>query len=112
MKQNLALLKEKLSEVMNVNNWPEFLKAVMGAGYLTSSMILSMNAVYYTYAMYLIDKDRFLAPNNANKDLASLWFFHAVMTSMYSNSPKSVAESHLNAIARLSTFEDYRQLII
>lgn len=112
MKRNFDILKEKLPDVMNINNWHEFLKAIMNAGYLAESMILSMNAVYYTYAMYLIAKDRFGAPNSANKDLASLWFFHAVMTSLYASSPESVAESHLNALARLSSFEDYRKFIV
>ena len=112
MRQNFDALKAKLPAVMDVNNWHEFLKAVMTAGYLSDSMILSMNAVYYTYAMYLIARDKFNAPNNANKNLAALWFFYAEMTALYSNSPESVAESHLNAIARLSTLEDYRKFII
>ena len=112
MKENFDILKAKLPAVINVNNWHEFLKAIMSAGYLTDSMILSMNAVYYTYAMYLIAKDKFHAPNTVNRDLAALWFFHATMTSLYANSPESVAESHLNAIARLSSLDDYRQFII
>ena len=112
MRQNFDTLKAKLPAVMDVNNWHEFLKAIMNAGYLSEAMILSMNAVYYTYAMYLIARDKFNAPNNANKDLAALWFFYAEMTSLYSNSPESVAESHLNAIARLLTLEDYRDFIV
>ena len=110
--RNFSVLKAKLPDVMSVNNWHEFLKAIMNAGYLSDSMILSKNAIYYTYSIYLIAKDRFNAPNNDNKALSSLWFFHAALTSLYSNSPETVAENHLNAIARLSSLEDYRQFIL
>ena len=112
MKANFDILKAKLPDVMSVNNWHEFLKAIMNAGYLSDSMILSKNAIYYTYSMYLIAKDRFNTPNNDNKALSSLWFFHAALTSLYSNSPETVAENHLNAIARLYSLEDYRQFIL
>lgn len=109
---NFSVLKEKLPDVMNLNNWHEFLKSVMNAGYLSDSMILSKNAVYYTYAMYLTAKSRFDISGNENKNLASLWFFHAALTSLYSNSPESVAENHLNSISRISSSEEYRQFIL
>ena len=112
MRKNFGILKEKLPEVMNVSNWHEFLKAIIHAGYLSDSMILSMNAVYYTYAMYLIAKYRFNAPDIASQNLASLWFFHAAMTSLYATSPETVSESHLNVLARFSAFEEYRNFII
>ena len=112
MKANFDILKAKLPDVMSVNNWHEFLKAIMEAGYLTDSMILSKNAIYYTYSMYLIARDRFNAPNSGNKALASLWFFHAALTSLYSNSYETVAEGHLNAIAKCSTLEEYRRFIL
>lgn len=113
MKKNFDILREKLSDVMNLNNWHEFLKAIMNAGYLSDNMILSKNAIYYTYSMYLIARDRFKAPNAINQALASLWFFNATMTSLYvANSPESIAENHLNAIARLSSLDEYRQFII
>ncbi|MBQ7545109.1 MAG: DUF262 domain-containing protein [Synergistaceae bacterium] len=110
--RNFSILKAKLPDVMSVNNWHEFLKAIMNAGYLSDSMILSKNAIYYTYSMYLIARDRFNAPNSDNKALSSLWFFHAALTSLYSNSPETVAENHLNAISRLSSLEEYRQFIL
>ncbi|MBR0149975.1 MAG: DUF262 domain-containing protein [Synergistaceae bacterium] len=110
--KNFATLKEKLPDVINPGNWHEFLKAIMDAGYLADNMMLSKNAVYYTYAMYLIAKYRLNAPHHMNKNLASLWFFYASLTSLYSNSPETAAESHLNAIARINSPNEYRQFII
>ena len=110
--KNFEILKAKLPDVMNVTNWHEFLKAIMNAGYFYDNMILSKNAIYFTYAMYLIAKYRFKAHNNINKALASLWFFHSALTSLYSNSTETVAESHLTAIKDYSSLDEYKRFII
>ena len=110
--KNFDTLKKKLPDVINVNNWHEFLKTVINAGYLTSSMISSDNAVFYTYSMYLIAKDRFNADYKSNMALTSLWFFYASLTSLYTGSFESTAESHLNVIQNCSSLEDYRRFII
>ena len=73
--KNFDILKAKLPDVMNVTNWHEFLKAIMNAGYRSDNFILSKNAIYFTYAMYLTAKYKFNAPENDNKALTSLWFF-------------------------------------
>ena len=62
-------LKAKLPDVLDVHTWHEFLKAIMNAGYLSGDMILSGNAIYYTYALYLIAKHRFNASYNDNMHL-------------------------------------------
>ena len=112
MQKNFGILKEKLPDVMNLNNWHEFLKAIMNAGYLYDATILSKSAIYYTYSMYLIAKYRFNAPYSVNSNLASLWFFYAVLVSLYTGSGEAAAESHLNAVKNFSSLEEYRNFII
>lgn len=112
MRKNFDTLKSRLPEVMDINNWHEFLKAVINAGYLYDTAILSKNALYYTYSMYLIAKYRFNAPYHINSALTSLWFFCAECVSLYSGSTDAIAESHLNAIKNLSSLEDYRRFIV
>ena len=58
------ILKERLPDVLDVHSWHEFIKAIMNAGYLSGEMILSGNAIFYTYALYLIAKHRFHASYN------------------------------------------------
>ena len=111
MEKNFAILKEKLPDVMNVNNLHEFFNAIMKAGYLSDSMIPAKTAVFYTYAMYLIAKYRFNAPYDANRDLTELWFFHAVLMSRYWRN-ESTAEGLINAIKNFTTFKEYKQFII
>lgn len=110
--RNFAILKDKLPDVMNVSNWHEFLKAVMNAGYLSSSMISSGNAIFYTYSMYLIAKYRFNASYNDNGALTSLWFFYASLTALYTGSFESTVEAHLNAIKDFVSLDDYKKFII
>lgn len=111
-KQRFDTLKEKLQDVLDVHSWHEFLKAIMNAGYLSGDLILSNNAIFYSYAFYLIAKHRFKASYNENMHLTSFWFFYASLISLYTGSFESTVEGHLNSIKRLNTLEEYKQFIL
>ena len=110
--KRFEVLKEKLPDVLNTNNWHEFLKAIMNAGYLSGDMILSGNAIFYSYALYLIAKDRFKASYNENMHLTSLWFFYASLVSLYAGSFESTVENHLNSIKEMSTLDEYKNFVL
>ena len=110
--QRFDTLKEKLPDVLDVHSWHEFLKAIMNAGYLSVDLILSGNAIFYSYAFYLIAKHRFHASYNENMHLTSLWFFYASLVSLYTGSFESTVESHLNSIKDLSTLKEYKDFIL
>lgn len=110
--QRFDTLKDKLPDVLDVHSWHEFLKAIMNAGYLSGDLILSGNAIFYSYAFYLIAKHRFHASYNENMHLTSLWFFYASLVSLYSGSFESTVESHLNSIKDLSTLKEYKDFIL
>jgi len=110
--ERFETLKSKLPDVLNVHIWHEFIKAVMNAGYLSGDMILSGNAIFYSYAMYLIAKYRFELSYNENMHITSLWFYYAALISLYTGSFESVVEQHLNVIKGLKTKEEYKEFII
>ena len=110
--KRFTTLMEKLPNVLDVHNWHEFIKSIMNAGYLSGELILSNNAIFYSYALYLIAKYRFNASYNDNMHLTSLWFFYASLISLYTGSFESTAENQLNAIKELSTVEEYRRFIL
>ena len=110
--QRFDTLKNKLPDVLDVHSWHEFLKAIMNAGYLSGDLILSGNAIFYSYAFYLIAKHRFHASYNENMHLTSLWFFYASLVSLYTGSFESTVENHLNSIKNLTTFEEYKDFIL
>ena len=106
------ILKERLPDVLDVHSWHEFIKAIMNAGYLSGEMILSGNAIFYTYALYLIAKHRFHASYNEDMHLTSLWFFYASLVSLYTGSFESTVEKHLNTIKGLKTLSEYKEFIL
>ena len=110
--QRFDTLKAKMPDVLNVHNWHEYLKAILNAGYLSGELILSQNAIFYSYALYLIAKYRFNVSDNENMHLTSLWFFYASLVSLYTGSFESTVENHLNAIKNLSTIDEYRTFIL
>lgn len=109
--QRFDVLKAKLPDVLDTHNWHEFLKAILNAGYLSGDLILSQNAIFYTYALYLIAKYRFGVSDNENMHLTSLWFFFASLLSLYTGSFESTVENHLNTIKALKSVEEYREFI-
>lgn len=110
--QRFDTLKDKLPDILDVHSWHEFLKAIMNSGYLSGDLILSGNAIFYSYAFYLIAKHRFHASYNENMHLTSLWFFYASLVSLYTGSFESTVESHLNSIKDLSTLKEYKDFIL
>ena len=106
------ILKERLPDVLDVHSWHEFIKAIMNAGYLSGEMILSGNAIFYTYALYLIAKHRFHASYNEDMHLTSLWFFYASLVSLYTGPFESTVEKHLNTIKGLKTLSEYKEFIL
>ena len=84
----------------------------MNAGYLSGDLILSGNAIYYSYAFYPIAKYRFGASDNENMHLTSLWFYYASFISLYTGSFESTVENHLNSIKTLITLKEYKQFIL
>lgn len=109
--ERFEILKQKLPDVINVHYWHEFLKGIKTAGYLSPEMILSDTAIFYTYAFYLIAKDRFNISYNDNMKLTSQWFFFAQLSSLYTGSFESTMESHLTAIEELKNVDEYKQFI-
>lgn len=105
-------LKTKLPEVLDVQNWHEFIKAILNAGYLSGDLILSKNSIFYSYALYLIAKHRFNASYNENMHLTSLWFFYVSLISLYTGSFESTVENHLNNIKELTTLNEYKNFIL
>ena len=110
--ERFNIVKEKLSDVLDLNSWHEFLKAILNAGYLSGDMILSGNTIFYSYALYLIAKHRFNVSYNENLHMTSLWFYFAALTSLYTGSFESTVENHLNALKSVYTAEEYKQFIL
>jgi uncharacterized protein with ParB-like and HNH nuclease domain len=101
--EQFEILREAQAEVLNLQNWHEFLKTLVRAGFRSASMISSQAALLYAYVMFLIGKKNFHLDTYSLRNLIARWFFMTTLTARYSSSPETTMEADL---ARLRTVSD------
>lgn len=101
--QQFEILKIAQTRVLDLQNWHEFLKVLIRAGFRSSSMISSQAALLYSYVMYLVGRFDFKMDLYALRNLIARWFFMTTLTARYSTSPETTMEADL---ARLRAASD------
>ncbi len=101
--QQFEILKESQAIALNIQNWHEFFKVLMRAGFRGSSMISSQLTIIYAYVLYLIGKNDYHVDSFELRNCIARWFFMTSMTGRYTSSPESAMESDL---ARLRSVKD------
>ncbi|MFH0961047.1 MAG: DUF262 domain-containing protein [Pseudomonadota bacterium] len=97
------ILKDSQSRVLDLQNWHEFLKVLIRAGFRSSSMISSQAALLYSYVMFLIGRFDFKLDLYELRNLIARWFFMTALTARYSASPETTMEADF---ARLRSVND------
>lgn len=93
-----ATLKSAQEVVLNLTHWHQFLSCLIGAGFRSTNMISSQNAMLYAYAFYLVGRDRFGLVEYQLQRLIGRWFFATSLTGRYTSSPETVMDGDLNRI--------------
>ena len=93
--EQFELLKVSQAYALDLQNWHEFLKVLVRAGFRGSGMISSQVALLYSYALYLIGKREFQVNAFTLRNTIARWFFMATLTGRYTGSPESVMEEDL-----------------
>ncbi len=101
--QQFAVLQKAQAHVLNLQNWHDFLKVLVQAGFRSRSMITSQIGVIYTYAIYLIGKREYQVEPFTLRNLMARWFFMTSLTRRYTGSPETVMDEDL---ARLRSVAD------
>ncbi len=113
--QNLTIFKNALEDVMNLNYWHAFLNCVSSAGYVSSKLVASSNAVVFSYVLYLIGKLEYKVEAVRLNKIISKWFFMTAITYFYSGSTESEVErqfADLRSIHSADEFVDYLEKTI
>ena len=105
--KNLAIFKEALEKVMNLNNWHAFLNIVSEAGYISEKLIASSNAVVFSYVLYLIAKYDYKLEAMQLKKCLSKWFFMSTITYFYTGSTESEVEKQFADLRDVKTAEEF-----
>ncbi|MDA0242247.1 MAG: DUF262 domain-containing protein [Chloroflexi bacterium] len=109
--EQFIVLQQAQSHVLNLQNWHEFLKCLMRAGYRSEKMITSQTALLYSYVFYLIGKHDFHIDHHTLRDLIARWFFMASLTGRYTGSPETVMEQDLARLRGISTAIEFKQIL-
>jgi len=88
-------------EVLDLQNWHEFLKCLRVAGFRSRKMITSANALLFSYALWLIGRRDFGLDKPTLRPLIARWFFMAHTTGRYTSSPESQLEYDLGRLTDL-----------
>jgi hypothetical protein len=109
--QQFSILEDTQKKVLDLQNWHEFLKAILSAGFVSDQMISSQNGLMYAYVFYLIGKYDYKVEHLRLRKIIARWFFMTSLTSRYSGSFESVMEQDLNRLREIETGEEYITLL-
>ncbi|MEO8202035.1 MAG: hypothetical protein ABI679_16000, partial [Gemmatimonadota bacterium] len=96
--EQFEVLKAAQQKVLDLTCWHQFLSALIGAGFRSSEMISSQNALLYAYAFYLIGKTRYKVPESQLQKIIGRWFFFVSLTGRYTSSPETIMDGDLNRL--------------
>jgi hypothetical protein len=109
--QQFEVLERAQKYALDVTNWQEFFKVLVRAGYRSSSMVSSENAVLYAYVLYLIGKRDFAVPIEELREIIARWYFMVSLTGRYSSSPESQIESDLARLRGRSSATEFGEAL-
>ncbi len=93
--KQFAILRKAQNYTLGLQNWHEFFKVLIRAGYRNQSLLSSANTILYTYAFYLIGKKEFEVIPHELRELVARWFYMSSLTGRYTDSPESRMEQDL-----------------
>lgn len=109
--QQFAVLREAQTKVLDLTNWHQFLSALVGAGFRSSEMISSQNALLYAYSFYLIGRTRFGVPEHRLQKAIGRWFFFSSLTGRYTSSPETVMDADLNRLKNVKDADSFIEIL-
>ena len=84
-----AKLKQGVLNVINQNNFSQFMLAIRGAGFVSSKLVNSQMALDFAYALYLRLMQTKEVSVSEVKRIVQRWYVLSVLTGRYSGAPES-----------------------
>jgi hypothetical protein len=106
-----AILERAQDHALNLQNWAEFLKTLLSAGYRSGSMITSETALLYAYTLFLIGKHEYGVEPFSLRNIMARWFFMTSLTARYSASPETMMEGDLARLRDIKKKEEFIALL-
>lgn len=85
-------------DVVNENNFKNFMAALRGAGFISPKLVNSRMSIDFAYMIYLRLSRSREVPVGQIKGIVQRWYVYSVLTGRYSSSPESVFYKDLKSI--------------
>ena len=99
--------RSSLDLALNLNNWHAFLNLFGKAGYLRGSIVASINAVVFSYVLYLIGKYDYKVPPFELNKVITKWIFMSTITGFYTGSTESEVEKQFADLRDVTDAEGF-----
>jgi len=90
-------LDEGIKDYINENNFKKFIMILRSAGFISSSLIRSQNAINFAYVLYLTLRESGQQPAEI-ESMVRKWFALSTLTGRYSGSPESQFDKDIRRI--------------
>lgn len=97
VEQSFNRLKEGISAFMNRTHFERLTMILRSAGFLTSSLIRSQNAINFAYIIYLRGRSDGL-PAHQLESLVRRWYVMSILTQRYSGNPETAFDFDIRQI--------------
>lgn len=104
-KDSFAKLENGILNFINETNFKRFVMIIKSAGFITSDLIRSQNALNFAYILYLKLRSQSYPPAEIEKYVRK-WFVLSVLTGRYSASPESAFDTDIRNISDRN-FKEY-----
>ncbi len=101
--EQFKVLQEAQAYTLDIQNWHEYLKSLVRAGYRSDGMITSEIGLIYCYAMFLIGKRDFRVDAFALRNVIARWFFMSSLTGRYTGSYETVMEADIGRVRNVKS---------
>ncbi len=108
--ESFAQLKAGILAFMNKTHFNRFIMILRSAGFITSTLIRSHNAVNFAYILYLRGRRENL-PAAEIEHMIQRWYAMSVLTGRYSSNPETAFDSDIRQIDDQGTLA-YTKLVI
>ena len=109
--EQFEILKQAQAQALDLTPWHQFHSALIGAGFRSSQLISSENALLFAYAFYLIGRVRCRVEEHKLQKAIGRWFFASTLTSRYTSSPESMMDGDLAKMRNVVDAEGFLQVL-
>ena len=98
VEQSFTRLREGITAFMNKTHFDRLTMILRSAGFLTSNLISSQNAVNFAYILYIRGRSENLPPHQLER-LVRRWYVMSILTQRYSGNPETAFDFDIRQIA-------------